>query len=228
MDAARPSVWSGVSPSEARVGVVLLHGRGASPESIVPLARELGESLAVVAPRAPVIGGVPQWYPHPFLAPLDANAPWLGHALDAVADAVAALEAGGLPRARIAVGGFSQGACLGIEYLARAGGRWGGAFALSGALIGTGPGPGTATPLRGAGGRYPDKAFDYERRLDGTPVFLGCGDPDPHIPAARVERSAEVLRALGAETDARLYPGIGHTIVEDEVRAVRAMLDRIG
>lgn len=207
---------------------MLLHGRGATAEGIVGLGAELGDSVAVVAPQAPAIGGVPQWYPASFLAPLAANQPWLDQALAAVGAAVAHLDAQGVPRERVAIGGFSQGACLGLEYVARAGGRWGAAFALSGALIGTGPGPADAATLRGAGGLFPDKAFDYEHTLDGTPVFIGCGDPDPHIPAARVERSARVLRDIGAETDARLYPGAGHTIVQDEVRAVRTLLHGIG
>ena len=209
--------------AEARAAVILLHGRGASAPSILGLGRELGPDLALLAPQAPPIGGVPQWYPHSFLAPNEANEPHLGRALDAVAAAVAHAEAA-LPRARIAIGGFSQGACLGLEHLARTGGRWAAAFALSGGLIGTGPGPDATPGLRGAGGLYPDKAFAYGTRLDGTPVFLGCGDPDPHIPAARVRRSAEVLAELGADVDARLYPGLGHTVSHDELDAVRALL----
>ena len=215
---------AGAPLDAARGAVVLLHGRGATADSILALGRELGDGLALVAPQAPAVGGVPQWYPHSFLAPLDANQPWLGRALDAVGRAVAHAEAGGVERARIAVGGFSQGACLGLEFVARAGGRWGGAFALSGALIGTGPGTGGAPALRGAGGLYPDKAFDYATDLEGTPVFLGCGDPDPHIPAARVRRSAAVLEALGAAVEARLSPGLGHTVSREEIDAVRDML----
>ena len=218
-------VETGGAPLElARTAVVLLHGRGATAESILSLGHELGGGAALLAPHAPLVQGMPQWYPHSFLAPLDANEPWLGRALDTVTGAVAQAEAAGVPRERIVVGGFSQGACLALEFVARAGGRWGGAFALSGGLIGTGPAPDDAPTLRGHGGAYPDKAFRYPRGLDGTPVFLGCGEPDPHIPASRVRRSAEVLRALGADVEMRLYPGLGHAVSQDELGAARALV----
>ena len=219
---------AGAPLREARAAVVLLHGRGATAESILALSAELGDGLAFLAPQAPTVGGMPQWYPHSFLAPLPANQPWLDRALAAVGAAVTHARAQGVPRERIVVGGFSQGACLALEAFARAGGRWGGAFALSGGLIGTGPGPDGAPALRGAGGAFPDKAFAYDGSLGGTPVFLGCGEPDPHIPAARVRRSAEVLASLGAVVDVRLYPGLGHTVAPEELAAVRAMLGPIG
>ena len=135
-------------------------------------------------------------------------------------------EAAGIDRQRVVLGGFSQGACLACEVTARHAGRWGGLFALSGGLIGTGPGPADAPPLRGMGGLYAEKAFDYAGSLAGVPAFLGCSDVDPHIPLARVERTARVLRQRGADVDLRVYPGFGHAVNADETEAVRALLAR--
>ena len=162
-----------------------------------------------------------------FLAPLGDNEPSLSSAIEAVLEVVGRIEDAGVARGRIALGGFSQGACLALEVAARSGGRWAGVFALSGGLIGTGPGPEDAPALEGMGGRFADKSFDY-LGLEGTPVFLGCSDVDPHIPLARVERSAAVLEAAGAVVDARVYPGFGHAVNADEIEAVRAMLAPLG
>ena len=212
-------VSAGTPLAQADAAVVLVHGRGDSAQGILQLAPEIGRpGLALLAPQAS--GGA--WYPSSFLAPIEANEPGLGSGIAAVLRAVAQAEAAGLSRDQIALGGFSQGACLALETAARHAGRWRAVFGLSGGLIGTGPGEGPA--LRGMGGIYPAKAFDYDGSLDGTPVFLGCSDVDPHIPLARVERTAEVLRDLGAEVDARVYPGFGHTVNADEVAAVRALL----
>ena len=201
--------------------LVLLHGRGAPAESILPLAAELGRpDLPARAPQAP--GGA--WYPHSFLAPLAANEPHLSTAIETVRQLVEAIEAAGIPQERVGLVGFSQGACLALEVAARRGGRWGGVVALSGGLIGTGELEGAPRTLQGMGGPFADKAFDYARSLDGTPVFLGCSDVDPHIPLARVERSADVLRQLGADVDLRIYEGMGHTVNADELAAGRALL----
>ena len=211
---------AGAPLAEAAGAVVLLHGRGATAESILGLGAELGRSdLAYLAPQA--AGGA--WYPQSFLAPLDANEPWLSSAIEAVMAAVAEAH---VPGERVVLGGFSQGACLACEVAARHTGRWGGVVALSGGLIGTGPAPPAAPPLRALGRTFPDKAFDYGGSLAGVPAFLGCSDVDPHIPLARVERTAEVLGALGADVDLRVYPGFGHSVNADEVEAVRALLAR--
>jgi predicted esterase len=130
--------------------------------------------------------------------------------MDAVARAIAEAEEAGIPAERIVLLGFSQGACLATEFAARHARRYGGVAALSGGLIGP-----DGTPR------------DYPGSLDGTPVFLGCSDVDGHIPATRVRESAEVLRALGGAVDMRLYPGMGHTINEDEIAAVRAIMDAV-
>lgn len=218
----QPLVTAGAPLAEAVGAVVLVHGRGASAQSILGLGSHIGhDGLAYLAPQA--AGG--SWYPSSFLAPIEANEPGLSSGIAAVLRAVALAEAAGLDRQRIALGGFSQGACLALETAARHADRWGAVFGLSGGLIGTGPGPASAPRLSGMGRSYAEKAFDYEGSLEGTPVFLGCSDVDPHIPLARVERSAEVLRQLGGEVDVRVYPGFGHAVNADEVERVNALLD---
>jgi predicted esterase len=188
-------------------GAVLVHGRGATAESILSLAPELNApDLTYVAPQAP--GNT--WYPESFLAPIERNEPWLSDALRMVGGAVAELEGKGIPKARIALIGFSQGACLMLEFAARNAARHGALVGWSGGLIGP-----RGTPRAYAGG------------FEGTPVFLGCSDRDPHVPAWRVEETAEVLTKLGAEVDLRLYPGLPHTVNEDELQAARVLLERM-
>ena len=233
-------IRGGAALDGAAGAVVLLHGRGATAEGILGLGRELGRSdLALLAPQA--AGGA--WYPQSFLAPLEANEPWLSSAVRAATRAVAVAEAAGVPRERVVLAGFSQGACLACETVARhaGGGRWGGLVALSGGLIGTGPAPPAAAPpgaappgaappgaapLRALGRTWADQAFDYAGSLAGVPAFVGCSDVDPHIPPARVERTAAVLRSLGADVDLRVYPGFGHAVNADEVDAARDLLAR--
>jgi len=217
----QPLVAIGAPLPEAAAAVVLVHGRGDSARGILGLAAAFDRpDLAYLAPQA--AGGA--WYPHSFLAPLADNEPGLSSGIRAVLRAVAAAEAAGIPRARIVLGGFSQGACLIAETAARSPGRWGGLFCLSGGLLGTGEGPTGARRVRGMGGAYAEKAFDYDGSMEATPVFVGCSDVDPHIPLARVERTAQVFRDLGAVVDARVYPGMGHTVNPEEVAAVRALL----
>ena len=129
-----------------------------------------------------------------------------------------------MPQDRVVLGGFSQGACLALETAARRGGRWAGLVSWSGALIGTGPGPPDAPALVGMGGRYPDKAFDYDRGLDGTPVLIAGSDVDPHVPLARMRRSADVLGQQGAAVDLRVTPGAGHTVGAGDLAAARRLL----
>jgi predicted esterase len=199
-----------LGPATARVGLVLIHGRGDSAAGILGLLPALEQrgapELAVVAPEA----AGQAWYPQRFLEPIERNEPWLTSALASVGRAVAALEADGLSRERIVVAGFSQGACLASEFVARAGGAWGGLMALSGGLIGDAVDP----------ARYP-------KRLDGTPAFFGCSDVDAHIPEARVHASARQLQAQGADVVTRIYPGMPHTVNEDEASFVAQHLARL-
>ena len=195
-------------PLGAAAGVViLLHGRGASASDILGLADALGErSLAYVAPQA--AGGT--WYPHSFLAPLRDNEPWLTSALAAIAALVGRADQAGIPRSRVVVAGFSQGACLATEFVARHASRYGGLIAFTGGLIG---------PM--------GTRFQYQGDLGATPVFLGAGDPDPHVPWARVEESASVLSGLGAAVTVRRYPGLGHAIDQDEIDEARKIVSKL-
>jgi predicted esterase len=186
---------------------VLLHGRGAGAGDILSLYAGLGlRGLAALAPQA--AGNT--WYPDSFLAPLEANQPYLDSALRRIESIVADLLARGVPGDRIALLGFSQGACLTLEHAARHPRRYGGVIGLTGGLIGP---PGTPR--------------DYPGSLDGTPVFLGAGDPDPHVPFARVRETEEVLTRMGAVVEVRRYPDMPHTINQDELDATRSLLERI-
>lgn len=200
----------------AKAAVILVHGRGATAESILTLVDAFARpDVAYLAPQA--AGNT--WYPYSFLAPIEQNEPGLSSGLAALGDVLAQVEAAGLPAERTVVLGFSQGACLGTEFAARHARRYGGVVAFSGGLIGTGSRPGAAPPA--------DKRFDYTGSLDGTPVFLGCSDVDAHIPLQRVHDTAAALRALGGDVTERIYPGMGHTVVEDEIAFVRALLERL-
>lgn len=197
----QPALVAGDPPETARAAVIAVHGRGASPEDILPLAVHVaGPGFAYVAPRA--AGGT--WYPHRFLEPIERNQPYLDSALAVLASTLAWLERAGLPAERTLLLGFSQGACLALEFAARSLRRYGGLVGFSGALIGP---PGTPRNHTGS--------------LDGTPVFLGCSDRDPHVPAGHVLATADELRAMGGEVTVRLYPGLGHTVNEDESEAAR-------
>jgi phospholipase/carboxylesterase len=213
--AGTPVHHAGKPLGEAAVAVVLLHGRGATAESILTLANELHREDAVfLAPQA----SEQTWYPHAFLAPLEMNEPWLSSALRRVYRVVSEAEAAGIPRERIVVAGFSQGACLAAEFVARNAARWGGLVVLSGGLIGTADTEG-APPE--------NKRFDYPGHLDGTPVLVGCSDFDPHIPIRRVEQTVVVFSEMKAEVDGRVYEGLGHAVNRDEMDAFDALLRNV-
>jgi predicted esterase len=188
---------------DARAALVLVHGRGGDARGMLALARQLAlNDVALIAPQA----DRNTWYPNRFIAPVASNQPYLDAALAAV-DACVRHAAAALAVERIALLGFSQGACLALEYAARNPLRYLGVFGLSGALIENGDAP-----------------RDYAGSLAGTPVLLGCSDVDAHIPVDRVRRSAAVFRALGAAVDERIYPGMGHEVNDDEIDAIRAIV----
>jgi predicted esterase len=194
----------GPRPDQARLAVILVHGRGASAEDIMGLAREFRQSdVAYLAPQA--AGNT--WYPYTFLAPLEKNEPALSSALGVLQGLVSTLGEQGVPSERVGLLGFSQGACLSLEFAARHARYFAAVVGLSGGLIGP---PGT-----------PRK---YSGSAAGTFMFLGCSDVDPHIPMERVQETAEVFRNLGAVVDERIYRGMGHTVNRDEVEAVRMIL----
>lgn len=199
-------VEAGERLASARATMILLHGRGATAEDIMTIAAEVQlPGWAYLAPQA--AGNT--WYPNPFTAPLDSNEPYLGAALDTLSRLVARVEAQH-PAQRIVLLGFSQGACLTLEWAARNARRYGGVVGLSGGLIGP-----DGTPR------------DYPGRFDGTPVFLGCSDIDPHIQMHRVVEAGEVLKGMGAEVTVRFYPGMAHMVSGEEIEAVRNLVSAI-
>lgn len=213
----QPVLAAGAPLEQAQAAMILMHGRGASAAGILGLANELAQDgLAYLAPQAS--GNT--WYPYRFLEPLPRNEPWLTSALSVIDDLVARIAAAGVPSERTVLLGFSQGACLALEFAARHARRWGGVVGLSGGLIGSGERDGYAPPE--------DKTFRYDGSLTGTPVFLGCSDVDPHIPLRRVQQSTEALRALGGDVTERIFPGLGHTINADEVQFVRDLQSALG
>ena len=202
--ANQPVETEGPSIEQVRSAIVMIHGRGASADSILSLYPLLdAPDVTALAPQA----AGHTWYPHSFLAPLEENQPYLDSALRKIDAVVEDLVAHGVSSERIALLGFSQGACLTSEYVARHPRRYGGVMALTGGLIGP---PGTAR--------------DYAGSLAGTPVFLGTSDPDPHVPFERVKETEVVLARMGARVEVRRYPGMPHTINQEEIEACRALL----
>ena len=200
-------VLSGAPLGEAAGAVILIHGRGANAHDLLPLEGEFDiPSLAYVALQA----SGNSWYPLSFLAPVAQNEPYLTSALQLVGDTVGMLAENGLEREKIALLGFSQGACLSLEFAARHPERIGAVIAFSGGLIGA-----------------PGSLFEPDGTLENVPVFLGCSDVDPHIPEERVRESAALFQQMGAAVTLRLYPGMGHTLNRDEIDRAREILDRL-
>ncbi len=197
---AKAALRFGQPLPKARGAVILVHGRGSSPQDIAGLADIFpGAGLAFLAPAAE--GG--SWYPQRFFAPLESNEPWLSSALGVVDQLAAEAAAAGVAPERIGLAGFSQGGCLALEYAARHPARYGFVAGLSGALIGP---PGTPRP---------------PGNLRGTPVLLGCAELDAHIPIEFVEESAEAFARLGAEVTARIFPGASHMVFPEEIEWLR-------
>jgi phospholipase/carboxylesterase len=186
--------------------MILVHGRGASTADILTIADEvMFPGVAYLAPQA--AGST--WYPNPFTAPLETNEPYLSSALEVLSSLLSRVETT-VPAEKVVLLGFSQGACLALEFAARHARKYGGVVGLSGGLIGP-----DGTPR------------DYPGDFGRTPVFLGCSDVDPHIPKERVIEAAEVFKLMGADVTMRLYPGMGHTVNADEIEAVRKIVRAI-
>jgi phospholipase/carboxylesterase len=181
----------------ATKALILLHGRGGSAADILSLAAHLHVAdFTLLAPQAP--GNT--WYPHSFLAPLAQNEPSLSAALTSVAQAVATAQQHGIGPENLYFLGFSQGACLTLEYVARHAAHYGGVVAFTGGLIG-------------------DQVYleNYGGDFGGTPIFLGTSDPDFHVPVERVRASTALLTSLGAQVTEKVYPNMGHTITQEEI-----------
>lgn len=199
----------GGAPLDSAAAVaILVHGRGADPRDMIGLAQAFQRpGLACLAPAA--AGNT--WYPYSFMSPRERNEPGISSGLAVIESLVADCLARGFDASRIIIGGFSQGACLASEFCIRHPRRYGGLLAFSGGLIGP-----------------PETTWDdVTADLTGMPVFLGCSDVDPHIPKERVLATEQVFARLGASVVRKLYPGMGHTINEDEIREGRRILDGV-
>lgn len=197
-------ITAGKKIDEARKGLIMLHGRGASAEDILRLVPYLQvDDYAILAPQATNH----TWYPYSFLVPREQNEPWLTSALEVVGELVTEFNNAGIPNDQIFFLGFSQGACLTLDYVARNARQWGGAVAFTGGLIG--------------------KTIDeklYSGNFSGTPIFIGTSDPDVHVPVERVESSVKLLKSLNASVALKIYPNMGHTISEDEIENANRLI----
>ena len=195
---------AGAPPARAKGVVLLIHGRGATAESMLPLADVVAmPDLCYLAPQAEGY----TWYPQSFMAPTAANEPYLSRALERIATIIADVLESGVEAGKLAVTGFSQGACLTSETVLRNPRPYGFVGVLSGGAIGP---PGTPR--------------DYQGSLAGARVFLGCSDQDAHIPLARVKETATVFTRMGASVTERIYPGSFHGINDEEITFLRAGL----
>ena len=195
---------SGASLHCAKAAVIVIHGRDSSPDDVLSLTTLFAQpDIAYLAPRAVSH----QWYPHPYLSPIEENEPHITLSIAMLNQLIKNIETeNNVPIQRIALFGFSQGACLALELAVRCPRRYGAIIGLSGALF-------RSKTSRNASGS-----------LEGTPVFLGCSAADPHIPLSFVHDSAEKLSALDAAVTKEIYPGSSHAIVTDEIRITRKML----
>jgi phospholipase/carboxylesterase len=197
-------IKAGPRAGEAKAALVLIHGRGATAQNILGLARELDvPDFALYAPQATH----QSWYPYSFMAPDEQNQPALNSSLDTIGDVVQQIEADGIPADRIYFLGFSQGACLTLEYIARNARRYGGAVVFTGGLIGQHLNP-----------------DHYKGDFNNTPILITTGDPDPHVPLTRIEESVTLLQAQGAKVDLKVYPGRPHTITMEEIALASQLL----
>lgn len=191
------NIYAGVDISTAAKALILLHGRGAQAADILSLSRHLAvKDFALVAPQA----ANNTWYPHSFLAPPAQNEPWLSSAIQVVKTTVETLQTAGIENKNIYILGFSQGACLTLEFAARNAVRYGGLIAFTGGLIG-------------------DELYtgNYTGNFEGTPVFIGSSNPDFHVPVERVHATTSQLEKMGALVTEKIYNNMGHTINEDEL-----------
>lgn len=200
----QPIRRTGAALAQAEAAMVLLHGRGASAEDILGLAGEMyDERVVYLAPQA----AGHSWYPYSFLAPISQNEPWLSSALAKVKETLQLATDAGLNHDRIILCGFSQGACLASEFAARNPSRYGAVVAFTGGLIGP-----------------PGIDLHHPGNLAGTPALFSSGDPDPHVPWARVAESAGQFTAMGAEVQLQRHEGRPHLVSASELETARTLL----
>ncbi len=195
---------AGQSMEVAKKVLIMIHGRGANARGILGLASHLNvKDYALLAPEATNN----TWYPYSFMANPEQNEPWLSSALDLLKEVVDDVTNQGISTENVYFLGFSQGACLALEYVARHAQKLGGVVALTGGLIG-------------------DKLYkeNYSGDFSGTPVFLGTGDPDPHVPVERVKESVRILEEMNAKVSLEVYEGRPHTISQDEIEEANRLI----
>lgn len=203
----QPVSKAGAPPSRAKAGMIILHGRGAVAKNMLWLIDEFAQpDVRYLVPQA----DTHTWYPYPFTAAIDKNQPHLSSALQTVHELIEQLIEEGIPKHKVILLGFSQGACLALEYAARHPQKFGGIVGLSGGLIGPNLNPG-----------------DYTGDLEGSRVFIGSGDNDEYLPVNRLSQTAEIMNQIGGVTTKRTYPDTGHEIVEDEIKFVRGLVASI-
>lgn len=197
-------VTAGKPLSQAKKVLIMIHGRGGTAENILGLAAHLDVAdFALLAPQATDN----TWYPYSFMAPLQQNEPWLSSAIGVIGEVVKELLAQGFTEKQLYFLGFSQGACLTLEYVARNAARYGGVVAFTGGLIG-------------------DKIYNehYQGDFRETPVFIGTSDPDMHVPVQRVYATANILKDMHANVSEVIYPNMGHTITQDEIDKANSLV----
>lgn len=188
---------TGISVEKAKKAIVMIHGRGGSAQDIVTLKEHLNlKEMAIFAPQA----SQRSWYPYSFMAPEVQNQPALDSALGVINDLVQDIEKAGVPAFSIYFLGFSQGACLTLEYLARNAKKYGGAVAFTGGLIGE-----TLITER------------YKGNFEGTPILISTGNPDPHVPLTRVQESISILKKLNSNVHSEVFNGKQHSISFEEI-----------
>ncbi|MDZ4709063.1 MAG: dienelactone hydrolase family protein [Saprospiraceae bacterium] len=197
-------ISAGKSLSEADKALILIHGREGNAQNIMGLSQQLNvANYALFAPQATNN----TWYPLSFLAPIRQNEPWLSSAISILSDLVAEINQAGIHSSNIYFVGFSQGACLTLEFVTRHARSWGGVVAFTGGLIG-------------------DQldTENYKGDFAGTQIFIGTSDPDLHVPVERVKATTKLLQSLNANVIEKIYPNMGHTIIQDEIDQVNELI----
>ncbi len=197
-------ITAGSPANTAGTALIMIHGRGGTAQNIVSLAHEFNlPNTAIYAPQATNNS----WYPYSFMAPDEENQPALNSALEVIDELVQQIKADGIPEEKIFFVGFSQGACLTLEYISRNAKQYGGAVAFTGGLIGEGL-----------------DLSKYQGDFNQTPILITTGDPDPHVPLTRVEESAEIIKGLNANVTVKVYKGRPHTITQQELDLASELL----